>query len=124
MALGGPNRSGDAVGDGLFEESPKGAGGEAQPSDFLDKPDAECASAALTSMAVAAKDSPGTECFLLGAAVVKSAKCAMLNEVADGLAMGASREFEALGYRDPILLVAVEPPLVVHVRPWPRRERL
>ena len=48
----------------------------------------------------------------------------MPNERADLLAMGARGLFEPLGERGPILLVAVEPAFVTHVRPMPQGNSL
>ena len=62
----------DAAGDGVLEEPPQAAGGQAEPSDLVGDPDAEGPPAAGPCMAVAAKDPPGAEGFALGIAVVES----------------------------------------------------
>ena len=62
----------DRAGDGMLEEAPQTAGGQAEPSDFVGVPGAEGASATRTSIAVAAKDPPGAFGFAPGAAIVKS----------------------------------------------------
>jgi hypothetical protein len=68
------DRSGDAAGDGALEESPQSVGCQAQPSDFVRDPDAEGPSAPATQIAVAAKDPPSTDRFLLGVALVVAAQ--------------------------------------------------
>ena len=115
-AVGGTDGGGDTAGNGVLEERPQGAGGQAQPPDFVGDPDAKSPSAAGSPMTVAAEDPPSPDDFLRGIAVVKSVEEAVPDERADRLAMGTDRLFEPLGHRDPLLLVAIEPLLVGHVR--------
>ena len=117
------DRRSDAAGNGVFEESPQRAGCQAQPSDFVRAPDAECPSAPSTCVAVAAKDPPSANCFLLGVALVVSAQIAVPNQRADNLAVRTRRLLEPLSNRAPFLGVAVKPSLLAHVRPTPRENR-
>jgi len=112
IAVGGVDGGGDSAGDGVLEKGPQGAGGQAQASDFVGEPDAEGPSAAVSAMAVAAKDPPRAKCYSLRVAVVVSVEGAMSNEHADGLAMGAGCLFDPLDDRDPLLVGAVEPSVV------------
>jgi hypothetical protein len=117
------DRGGDAVGDGVFEESPQSVGCQAQPSDFVRDPDAECPSAPATCDAIAAKDPPSADRFLLGVALVVSAQIAVANQRADNLAVRTRRLLEPLSNRAPFLGVAVKPSLLAHVRPMLRENR-
>ena len=117
------DRSGDAAGDGALEESPQSVGCQAQPSDFVRGPDAEGPSAPATQIAVAAKDPPSTDRFLLGVALVVAAQIAVANQRADNLAVRTRRLLEPLSNRDPFLLAVVKPSLLAHVRPMPHENR-
>jgi hypothetical protein len=117
------DRSGNAAGDGGFEESPQSEGCQAQPSDFVRAPDAECPSAAVPCMAVAAKDAPSADGFLLGAALVVSAQIAVANQRANRFAMRTRHLLELFSNRAPFRLAAEKPSLLAHVRPMPLENR-
>ena len=117
------DRSGDAVGDGALEEPPQSAGCQAEPSDFVRDPDAESPPAPATRDAIAAKDPPSANRFLLGVALVVSAQIAVANQRADNLAVRTRRLLEPLCNRVPFLGVAVKPSLLAHVRPMLRENR-
>ena len=117
------DRSGDAAGNGALEESPQSVGGHAQPSDLVRAPDAEGSSATMTCIAVAAKDPPSANGFLLGVALVVSAQKAVANQCADNPAMRTRRLLEPFSNGVPFLLATVKPALFAHVRPMPRENR-
>ena len=117
------DRCGDAADDGAFEESPQSAGCQAQPSDFVRAPDAECPPAPGTYIAIAAKDPPSANRFLLGVAFVVSAQIAVPIQRANRFAMRTRRLLEPLRNRGPFLGVAIKPVLLAHVRPMPRENR-
>lgn len=119
----GADRSGDAAGDGALKESPQSTGCEAQPSDFVGEPDAECPSATMTCIAIAAKDPPSADRFLLGVALVVSVQIAVANQRANRLAMRTRRLLEPLSNRVLFLGAAVKPSLLAHDRPMPRENR-
>ena len=121
MTLGGANRGGDTVGDGALEELPQGVGSQAQQSDFVSAPDAESPPAAVTSIAVAAKDTSSTHGFSLGISVVVAAQIAVPNERANDLAMRTMRLLESLGKRVPFVAAAAKPPLFAHDWPMPHK---
>jgi hypothetical protein len=114
---------GDAAGDGALQESPQRVGGDAQASDFVSKPDAEGATAAGTSMTVAAKDPPGAEGLVLGVAFVVAAQKAVANQRADRFAMRTWHLLETLRHRVPFLLATAKPALLAHVRTTLRENR-
>lgn len=116
MAVGNADRGGNAADDGTLEKLPECRGGQAQPSDFVGDPNAESPSATRTPMTITAKDPPGTHHLPLCVAVFKPGQGSMPNEHADRLAVRTRRLLEPLGDRNPILFVAIKPPLVVHVR--------
>ena len=89
LAVGGVDGGSDAAGNGVSEESPQSVGREAELSDFVGEPDAEGASAAWTSVAVATKDAPSTDDFTLWTGLVESVQEAVANESADDVAMRA-----------------------------------
>src|SRR6185437_9076094 len=111
----GTDGGGNAAGDGPLEECPDGAGGQAQPPDFVGEPDADGPSAAAAAMAVAAEDPAGADGFS-GAAVIESGEHAVADECADGAAVGARRELEPLDDHGPLRLAAAEPAYVAHDR--------
>ena len=102
MAVGGADGGDDAAGHGVLEEPPQAAGGQAEPANFVGTPDAESPPAARPTVAVAAKDPPGADGFLPGAAVVKAAQIAVADERADHLAMRTRRQLEPLSQSRPI----------------------
>ena len=79
-----------------------GAGGQAEPPDFVGEPDAEGPPATGPGVAVAAKDPPGAQRSFLGAALVKSVQKAVPNQRADNLAVRAGRLLEPFRNRPPI----------------------
>ena len=107
------DRRGDTSNDGPLEKRPHGAGGQAQPPDFLGNPDARGPAAAKTSMTVTAEDPPGPD-GPSGTAIIESDEHAVPDEHADRPAMRARRQFEPLGERGPLRAVPVKPPLVAH----------
>jgi hypothetical protein len=114
---------GNAVGDGALQESPQRVGGDAQALDFISEPDAEGATTAATSMAVAAKDPPSAKGLALGVAFVVAAQKAVVNQRANRFAMRTRRLFESFSNRVPFLFAAAKPALLAHVRPMPRENR-
>ncbi len=121
VAVGSADGGGDAAGDGALEEAPEHVGREAEPSNFVGEPDAESASTAGTSIAVAAKDASCANGFLLWTGLVESVQEAMQNECSDGCAVRAVGEFELFGDRAPILGAAVEPLQLSHISASPKR---
>jgi hypothetical protein len=117
------DRSGNAAGDGVFEEAPQSVRCQAQPSDFVRAPDAEGATAAVPCMAIAAKDPPSANGFLLGVALVVAAQIAVANQRANHLAMRTRRLLELFRNRAPFRFAAVKPTLFAHVRPMPQENR-
>jgi len=99
------NGGGNAADDGPLEERPHGAGGQAQPPDFVGDPDADGASATATAMAIAAEDPPGAD-DSPGAAVIESGERAVADERADGAAVRARRQLEPLDDRGPLRFAA------------------
>ena len=93
---------------GVFEEGPKGVGGEAEASDAIGGPDAEGASAAVVEAAVAAEDAVSAAGLALRAGVVESLEIAVLDEAACVVAVWARRQFELLDDGEPLLGGAVE----------------
>lgn len=119
----GTDGSGDAAGNGIFEESPQSTGCQAKPSDFVGEPDAEGPSAARACVAIAAKDSASADRFSLGVALVESAQKAVPVQRANNLAVRTPRLLELFSNRAPFLLAAVKPSLLAHVCPTPRENR-
>ena len=119
MAVGGPDRGGDAVGRGASEERPQLAARQAQSPDFVREPNAERATATTACMAIAAKDPPSPYCFSPGTLLVKPEQEAVPNQRADRLAAGTRRLLEPLGDRDPFAFVAIKPTLDAHDSPAP-----
>ena len=118
LALAQVESSPDAL-----QESPQRVGGDAQASDFVSKPDAEGATAAGTSMTVAAKDPPGAEGLVLGVTFVVAAKKTVTDQRANRLTMRTRQLFETLRHRVPFLLATAKPALLAHVRPTLRENR-
>ncbi len=119
MTLDGANRGRNAVGDGALEELPQRAGGHLQSSNFVDMPNAERATAAGPSVAVAAKDPASAHGLPRGITVVVPAQIAVPIERANRFAMRARHLLEPLGNRVPFVVVAKKPPLFAHVCPTP-----
>ena len=117
------DRSGDVAGSGALKEPPQSAGCQTEPSDFVGEPDAGRPPATRPRIAVAAKNPPSANRFLLGVALVVSAQIAVPNQRADRLAMRTRRLLETLSNRVPFLGVVVKPSLLAHVRPTPRENR-
>ena len=127
LAFGGADGCADAADNGVLEEAPQTAGGEAEPSDLVGTPDAESPPAPRPCIAVAAKDPPGAHGFSLGTALVKPAQIAVPNQRTDNLAMRTRCLLEPLGNRVPFLGTAAKPSLGAHapaptkiviLRPW------
>jgi hypothetical protein len=114
---------GDASGDGALQESPQRAGGHAQASDFVGKPDTESPTAAASPMAVAAKDPPSADGLALGVAFVVAAQKAVANQRANRFAVRTGRLLETFRNRVPFLLATAKPTLLAHVRPTLRENR-
>ena len=122
VAVGGADGGGNGTGDGELEEAPERVGSEAEPSDSVGEPDADGASTTGPLIAVAAEYATGADGFSVGTGLVESVQEAMLNESADGLAVGTVREFELFGHRAPILGAAVEPlQLAAHTDASPKK---
>ena len=121
MAVGGTNGSGQGADGGELEEAPKAAGGEAEPSDFVDAPDAEGATAAGAGLAIAAKDASGADGLALEVLLVEPEQTAVAIEGADDLAMRAGRLLEPLGKRRPFAIVPAKPSVVGHESAHPRK---
>ena len=107
---------GESPEDGVSEEGPQGARGEARAPNFGSDPDAGGASAAGSPVAVAAKDAAGPKRLALGAAVIEPAERAVAIEGANGLAVRTRCEFESLDEGDPVGFVPVEPAVIAHAR--------
>jgi len=101
-----------AAGDNGLEKRPQTAGREAQPSDFVREPDAECPPATFAIVAVAAEDPPGANRFFLRAALIIATQKTVPNQQANRLAMRARRRLE--------LLVNCEKALFTPAKPSPR----
>ena len=114
MAVCDTNGCENATSDGALEEPPQRAGGQAEPSDSVDDPDADCPSAAAPSLAVTAKDPPGADRFALRRTLVVAAQITVANQGADKLAVGTGRLFEPLRQRDPFLGIAAKPARFAH----------
>ena len=97
MAIGGPDGSEEGADGGELEESPKTAGGQAEPANFVGAPDAESAAATGPGLAIAAKDAAGADGFMLEVFLIKSIQTAVAIESADDLAMRTGRMLEPLG---------------------------
>ncbi len=114
LAIEGAAGGEDAGGDSALQEPPQGAGGQAEPSDFVGEPDAESPPATGTCVAVAAKDPPGAHRLSPRAALVESAQEAVPDQRADHLAMRAGRLFDPFRNRRPFLGTAEKPSLLPH----------
>jgi hypothetical protein len=110
------NRGGDAENDGLQKELPKAWRGDTAPADFVGKPNAEGSSAARSSVAVAAKDSPSPKRFFGGAAIIEAKQTTVANERADPVAVWTRRLLEPSGEGVPIVVVSAKPLFVGHER--------
>jgi hypothetical protein len=110
----------DAMGNSALQKPPQGAGGEAEPTDFVGEPDAESPPATRTRPAVAAKDPLGADC-LSRAALVKSAQNAVLIQRADNLAMRTGRLLQPFHCRQPFAVVTEKPSLFPHGTVPPRK---
>src|SRR5271170_7394010 len=120
MAIGGPDGSEEGADGGELEESPKTAGGQAEPANFVGAPDAESAAATGPGLAIAAKDAAGADGFALEVFLIKSIQTAVAIESADDLAMRTGRMLEPLGKRRPFVGVPAKPSLLAHraMPPW------
>jgi hypothetical protein len=114
LAVGSADACDYAVGNGVLEEPPQTAGGEAEASDFVGAPDAESPSAPRTCIAIAAKNASGAHCFSQGVAVVIPAQIAVPNQRANNLAVRTRRLLEPFGNRIPFLGPAAKPLLRAH----------
>ena len=108
MAVGSADGVGNGAGHGVLEEPPQAAAGQAEPANFVGTPDAESPPTARPTVAVAAKDPPGADGFLPGAAVVKAAQKAVADEGANNLAMRTRRQLELLSQAVPFLVAAAK----------------
>jgi hypothetical protein len=108
LAVGSADGCENGAGDGVLEEAPQAAAGEAEPANFVGTPDAESPPTARPTVAVAAKDPPGADGFLPGAAVVKTAQKAVADERANNLAMRTRRQLELLSQAVPFLVAAAK----------------
>lgn len=113
----------EAAGGGELEKSPQTAGGQAQASDLVCDPNAECATAPVPGIAIATKDPPCADGFSLGGGVVKSSQNAMPNEHADDLAVRTGGEFEVLTKGVPFVVAAVKELLLPHDWTMPPKNR-
>ena len=98
---------------GSGAEAP-GPGSQAEASNFVGKPDAECPPTTATGIAVAAKDPPGPQRLSLGTALVIAVQKAVPNQRADHLAVRAGGPLEAFRNREPFRKTVVEPSLLSH----------
>ncbi len=78
----------------LLEKLPQGIGGEKAVLDFIGHPNAECTATAGGKISVGAEDASCTYVFFPWVIRIVSAKESMLDEIANGLAMAAGRDFE------------------------------
>jgi hypothetical protein len=98
---------GNAFGDGALKESPECAGGQADPTDGVDLPDTQVASAAGSmSAAIITADPVSADGFT--ASVGIAAVIAVLDERAGAFATGARNDFESFGDRIPFRFALVE----------------
>ncbi len=111
MAVGSADGCDQGAGHRELEEAPQAAAGQAEPANFVGTPDAESPPAARSAVAIAAKDPPGADGFLPGAAVVKAAQIAVADERANNLAMRTRRQLEPLRQGVPFLVTAAKPSL-------------
>ena len=123
MAVSSADGCDNGAGHGVLEKPPQAAAGQAEPANLVGTPDAESPPAARSTVAIAAKDPPGADGFLPGAAVVKAAQIAVADERANDLAMRTRRQLEPLSQGVPFLVAAAKPSLLAHVRPMPHENR-
>ena len=91
------------------DELPQGSSGKLSPPYLIGEPNAERPAAALTRMAVAAKNTSGTGGLALWACVIESLQEAVLNQHADALAVRTGFLFESFADRIPLPVALVEP---------------
>jgi hypothetical protein len=111
------SRRGDAAKGGALQESPQRVGGHAQPPNFVGDPNAEGPTAAVSPMAVAAKDPSSANRFAQGVAFVVAAQKAVANQHANRFAMRTRRLLESFRNRVPFPLATEKPKLAVHDAP-------
>jgi hypothetical protein len=116
MAGGGTAGSDQASGDGVLEEAPQTARGQAEPSDFVCGPDADRPPATAPCLAVATKNPPCPDRLTLGVALVIAAQIAVANQRAYHLAVRTGHQLEPLRHRAPFLGAADKPSLLAHGR--------
>ena len=68
--LAGVDRGENAACDGVLQEPPQGAGVQAEASYLGGNPDADGPAAATTCIAIAAKEAPSADCFVLRIGVI------------------------------------------------------
>ena len=107
-AVRGTEGRANTAGDGRLEERPERGSGQTEPSDFVGEPDAEGVPAAGPGVAVAAKDPPGADRWPVVALVIAIGRTMPIQR-ADDPAVRTGRQFELLGNRVPLLVVAVKP---------------
>jgi hypothetical protein len=107
---------GEAVGDDPLEKAGEGMGGEAKASELVGEPDAAGASAAGPVVAVAAEDAMSAEGGMAGSGVIVAAEETVTDEVARGVAVGTSDEFESWDEGVPVIGGMVEPRQIDHGR--------
>src|SRR5271168_1644305 len=104
MAVGSADGCENGAGDGVLEEPPQAAAGQAEPANFVGTPDAESPPATVATVAVAAKDPPCSDGLLPGTAVVEAAQKAVANKGANRPAMRTRHQLEPLGQGVPFLV--------------------
>ena len=110
---GGAEGGGEAIGGSVLEEAPERVGGQAEASDLVGEPEGEGTTAAVSCLAVAAKDASCPDGPALRG-VVKAVKEAVANEVADAFAVGTGDELELLGESVPLVGTGKKPAQRVH----------
>jgi hypothetical protein len=123
VSVGSADGNGDTVTGGPLKEGQQRASGESQPSDFVYEPNAESPTAAVTPIAIAAKDPPCPHRFLLGAAVVKTVQTTMSNQCANDFAVGTRCLLEPIRDGVPIIVAAIKPTFVAQVRQCPNENQ-
>lgn len=89
-----------------FQESPQGAGAQAQAFEFIGRPDAErMAAAVLTDLAIVAEDPPAAP-SAQAAVLAVSIQVAVQDQSSGGFTMRTRREFQAMVETQEIILAA------------------